>query len=150
MQLWQPMHNMNRLRMWMWPNSWRPRKQNKKIEKIFKRQRKVYCWQQGQLFLSPVQPKHQSDAASNPLHHALLPGRLVAESCPRLCSQLDWGHGWLTATYLARWMCGRWLPSALAHGGSSDTSGEDYGVRHALQRTGRDPTLSTPDVLKGE
>ena len=43
---------------------------------------------------------HQPDAASNHSNPALLSGRLVAELCPRFCSQLVWCQGCLAATNL--------------------------------------------------
>ena len=57
----------------------------------------VEVWLQARL---PLQPTHQSDAASNPSRPALLYSGLVAELWRRFCSQLDWSLGCSAATNL--------------------------------------------------
>jgi len=54
-----------------------------------------------QQFSVILQPTHYSDAASNHSHPALLSVRLVAELCPRFCSQLNSSHGCSAVTNLA-------------------------------------------------
>ena len=110
--------------------------------------RRLLYWSVNRLWRSvPLQPTHQSDAASNHSHPPLSSCRLVAEVYARFCSQLDWGHGCSAATKLAWWLHGgTWLHLALAHGISADTS-DNRGVWRALQRTGIGPSVSISGVF---
>ena len=80
----------------------------------------------------------------------LLFNRLVADLCPKFCSQLKRDHAWLFGCHKSSLMSAWRLASlSLAHGVSSDTSDQYRGVWHTFQRTARDPSLSISGVLNG-
>ena len=60
---------------------------------------KLNIWVKVRCYL-PIQPTHQSDAASNSSRPELLCSGLVAELWLRFCSPLDWGQGCSAAANL--------------------------------------------------
>ena len=101
----------------------------------------------------PLQATISIRRASNHSYSAPLPGRLVAELRPRVCSHLQWGVMAVWRPQL--WCHNAWRLASLStyawriftHFRSSD---QDSGVRYALQMTGRDSSVSIPGMLTSE